>query len=262
MLDGGVAFANNVPTINFVFAGGMSVACNCAVNCFFMISGYFIREEERVKSCKNRIKKIWVPTFLYSVLIGLLLVSLGEIQLSTKQKVFLFFLILSNQYWFSTCFIEMTMILPFLAKMLRQLNKKMLLLFVAVLLLWDSIVPTIGVNASGNIGYGIMHALTMYVIGYTIRRLDFNLRKIYSIFLFIGCVVLIGVITISSIYITGNRNRTIADYNSILMIVQSVAVFLFFKKLNITKIKFSKMAPYVFGVYLLNDHPYLRDFLW
>lgn len=227
-----------------------------------MISGYFIREEETVESCKKRILKIWIPTFLYSVLIGLLLVGLGEIQLTGKQLAFLFFPVFGNQYWFSTCFIAMTMFLPFLAKMLKQLNKKELFLMVAILLIWDSIIPAIGVNAFGNLGYGIMHALTMYVIGYTIRKMDFELRRIYSILLFVGCVALIGAITIGSIYITGDRNRTIADYNSILMIIQSVAIFLFFKSLNITKIKFSKLAPYVFGVYLLNDHPYARNFLW
>ncbi|MGM9959234.1 MAG: acyltransferase [Erysipelotrichaceae bacterium] len=259
---GGVASATNVPIINYAFAGGVSVACNCAVNCFYMISGYFIRDEETVESCKKRIQKIWVPTFLYSVLIGLLLVALGEIQLSGKQLAFLFLPVFGNQYWFSTCFIAMTMFLPFLAKMLRQLDRRMLLLLVAILLIWDSIIPTIGVNAFGNIGYGIIHALTMYVIGYTVRKMDLKVRKVYSFLLFIGCVTLIGGITIGSIYITGDRNRTIADYNSILMIVQSVSVFLFFNSLNVTKFKFSKLAPYVFGVYLLNDHPYARTFLW
>ena len=227
-----------------------------------MISGYFIREEETIDSCKKRIWKIWVPTFIYSVVIGLLLVISGKIHLTVKLTIFLFFPVLSNQYWFSTCFIAMTMFLPFLAKMLRQLDKKMLLLLVGILLIWDSIIPTIGTNMFGNIGYGIMHAFTMYVIGYTIRKLDINLRMVYAILLFVGCILLIGGITISSIYITGDRNRTIADYNSILMIVQSVALFLFFKNLNIIKIKFSKIAPYIFGVYLLNDHPYAREFLW
>lgn len=259
---GGIASASNVPIINFAFAGGVSVACNCAVNCFYMISGFFIREIETLKSCKRKVYKIWVPTFLYSVLIGLLLMFSGNITLTTKQIVFLFFPVFGNQYWFSTCFIAMTMFLPYLARMLSQLDKKMFLLFVGILIVWDSVIPAIGVNAFGNIGYSILHTLTMYMIGYTIHRLDINLKKVYCILIFVGCVVLIGGITIGSIYITGDRNRTIADYNSIPMIIQSDALFLFFKGLNNVKLKFSKLAPYVFGVYLLNDHPYAREFLW
>lgn len=57
----------NVPIINFAFAGGVSAACNCAVNCFYMISGYFIREEETVKSIKRRILKIWIPALGYTI---------------------------------------------------------------------------------------------------------------------------------------------------------------------------------------------------
>lgn len=40
-----------------------------------------------------------------------------------------------------------------------------------------------------------------------------------------------------------------------------MAAFLFFKGLNVTKIKLSKKTPYAFGVWLLNDHPYVRVFL-
>ena len=120
------------------------MACNCAVNCFNMISGFFIREIETLESCKKRIYKIWIPTFLYSVLIGLLLMFFGNITLTIKQIVFLFFPVLENQYWFSTCFIAMTMFLPYLARMLSQLDEKKLLLFVGILIVWDSVIPAIG----------------------------------------------------------------------------------------------------------------------
>lgn len=69
-------------------------------------------------------------------------------------------------------------------------------------------------------------------------------------------------ITVLSIRFLGDRNRTIADYNSILMIIQSVALFCLFKNINIKRLNFSKFAPYVFGVYLLNDNQYAREFLW
>lgn len=43
---GGIANADNTYIINFAFSGGISVACNCAVNCFYLISGYFITGNE------------------------------------------------------------------------------------------------------------------------------------------------------------------------------------------------------------------------
>ena len=46
------------------------------------------------------------------------------------------------------------------------------------------------------------------------------------------------------------------------MVIQSIAFFLFFKELKIKKVSFSKLSPYIFGVYLLNDNAYAREFLW
>ncbi len=117
-------------------------------------------------------------------------------------------------------------------------------------------------NAFANIGYGLLHAVTMYIIGYAIKRFSWKMKSLYAVIIFIVCVGIIGGITILSMKLTGDRNRTIADYNSIFMVVQSIACFLFFLNIKIKKVRFSKFAPYVFGVYLLNDNQYAREFLW
>lgn len=204
---------------------------------------------------------MWVPTFFYSAVIPSLLALAGEISLSSKQFVMTFFPLLSNQYWFSTCFIAMTALLPFVAIMLKNTDDSMLIQLVLVMIIIDSIQPILGYNAFSNIGYGLIHAFTMYLIGYTIKRRAWRVRNYIAISAFIACVVAIGVITILSIKMTGDRNRTIADYNSLLMIIQSVAFFMFFLDLKV-KLHFSKLSPYIFGVYLLNDNQYARTFLW
>ena len=38
---GGIANASGVTMANFALSGGIAVTCNCAVNCFYMITGYF-----------------------------------------------------------------------------------------------------------------------------------------------------------------------------------------------------------------------------
>lgn len=265
---GGVANANGVPMINFAISGGVAVACNCAVNCFYMITGYFCgggnlqQEHKLFDRAKRSIKKVWVPTFLYSVLIPLLLMVTGNITLSAKQTVMLFLPILGNQYWFATCYIALMALSPFIAPALCRMDDKTLMRLVAVLILLDCIQPILGYNAFSNIGYGLLHAVTMYVIGYAIKRKDVHLKSLWCVLSFVLCVALIGLITVLSIKLTGDRNRNIADYNSILMVIQSVSFFLLFQNIKITKIRFSRLAPYVFGVYLLNDNAYARKFLW
>lgn len=258
---GGLAGAPNTPTLNMAFGGGLAVATNCGVNCFYLISGFFIKQEETLEECRKRIIKVWVPTLFYSVLIPNLLFLLGKISLSSKQIVMTFFPILSNQYWFTTCFLAMTALLPFIAVMFKNLDDSKITRLMIIMIIIDSIQPILGYNAFSNIGYGIVHAFTMYTIGYTIRRRNWRLRSFVTIPVFIACVGIIGLITIVSIKITGDRNRTIADYNSILMIIQSVAFFMFFLNLKVS-IKFSKLSPYIFGIYLLNDNQYARKVLW
>ena len=258
---GGIAGADNVPVLNLAFSGGVAVAFNCAVNCFYMISGYFISGNETLQRIGRRALKVWVPTFLYSVTIPLLLLAVGAISMSGNQIAYLFFPIIGNQYWFSTVFIAMTMLLPYIGKALCRCSEKELVILCGLLLFFDAIQP-MGVNAFANIGYGILHAATMYVIGYAIKCFSWRIKSIHAVLIYAGCVSIIGAITILSMELTGDRNRTIADYNSILMIVQFVALFMFFLNLNISKIRFSKLAPYVFGVYLLNDNQYAREFLW
>lgn len=126
MLDRGAANASNITFFNLASTGGIAVVCNCAVNCFYIISGYYITDNETFAICKKRITKVWISTVIYSVCIPLILI-------------------------------------------------------------------------------------------------------------FAVCVICIGVIIIISLKYTGDRVRTIADYNSTLMVLQSIAFFLFFSNLKIKK---------------------------
>lgn len=103
-------------------------------------------------------KKVWIPTAIYSISIPLILVAMGEISLNTKQIIYLFFPVLSNQYWFSTVFIAVTLLLPFLGKLLKVLDRNYLMKLMIILLLIDCIQPMLGCNAFSNIGYGLLHA--------------------------------------------------------------------------------------------------------
>ena len=228
---GGIANADGVSMVNFALSGVVAVACNCAVNCFYMISGYFC-DVGRVQKqniffdhAKRSIKKVWFPTLFYSVLIPLLLIFSGIIELSASQTVMTFLPVMGNQYWFATCYIALMALSPFIARAMYRMEDKDLKWLVAVLFFLDCIQPVLGYNAFSNIGYGLLHAVTMYVIGYTIKKKEIRLKSLYCVVAFIASVGLIGLVTVLSIKLTGDRNRTIADYNSILMVIQSVAFF-------------------------------------
>ncbi len=191
---------------NLGVAGGIAVACNCAVNCFYMISGYMINGTEEIKKIPKRVLKVWIPTLSYSVMIPILLQLFGRIHLTIKEDLFLFIPFMSNQYWFSTCFIAMAVLLPFISKLLVVLSKGELQFLILSLVLLDCIQPVLGMNAFSNIGYGVMHAMTMYVIGYYLKQYPLKMKTWVYGLTFITCVGIIGVITILSIKFTGDRN--------------------------------------------------------
>ena len=64
---GGAASSRNITFFNLAFTGGVAVACNCAVNCVYMISGYYISGDETSENFKKRIKRVWIPTAIYSI---------------------------------------------------------------------------------------------------------------------------------------------------------------------------------------------------
>lgn len=259
---GGVAGATDIGFLNMGFSGGLAVACNVAVNCFYMISGFFIKDIESFESCKKRIVKIYSSTWFYSVVLPVVAMLFGVIRLDLKSTVFLGLPILSNQYWFSTCYIAMTSLLPFIATMLKNLKQKEVDMLLGILLFSDCIQPVLGINAFSNIGYGLLHAFTMYILGYWINRSKIKLKSIFSVLIYIISVIaIIGIIFIS-IQLHGDRNRTVADYNSILIVIASFGLFMTFLNLRIKTKVFGRIAPYAFAVYLLNDNQYLREFLW
>lgn len=69
---GGLASAKNTTIVNLAF-GGVAVATNCGVNCFYLISGYFIKQEESFEGCKRRILKVYLPTIVVAYGVILLL---------------------------------------------------------------------------------------------------------------------------------------------------------------------------------------------
>ena len=199
---------------------------------FYPVSFGALNEKEKASDLsfddsKKRIKKIWESTLFYSIVIPLFLHFIDNVDLSIMMAL----PVLSNQYWFSTTYICMMLIFPFFIKAAKKCDKKQLKQLVLSLLFIDVVQPIFGYNAFSNIGYGLIHALTMITVGYYLKKENIRLSNWKAVGMYIGSIIMIGIIIIISIAVTGDRNRTIADYNSIFMVLASVGFFLLFLKL-------------------------------
>ena len=91
---GGINNAENTSQINYLISNGLSVFCRVAVNCFYMISGYFIRksnDEITPKYVGNAAFKLYKKIWIYSVLIFFVAIVGRIVKFSIKGLLKAFF---------------------------------------------------------------------------------------------------------------------------------------------------------------------------
>lgn len=242
--------------VNYLIASVLNVFFHVAVNCFFLNSGFFLKETKELS-----IKKIFIPAIkilvrvlVCTVLCLILYIFFGLISPSLDLLSGLFPL-LNNSYWFVTVFVLISMLRPFFGLFIPRLQNKHLILLTAVLLFFDCVQPFFGNNAFNEIGNGFLHAFTMLVLGHLLSRIkDFKFKKIISICVYVVICIAVRLtpMTVGKLFAGFNYDYMLI-YNNPLIITASAAFFTFFSSLNIRCTFFSKISPYVLSIYLVND---------
>lgn len=261
----GLRSSTDIPSYNRIIAQCLSSLSWCAVNAFFMISGFLIRNKEVSISgmlIVIRIVKIWAKVFLINAIIYLLAIIGGVIPINVESLFCMMCPILSNRYWFITVFLLLTAVIPFIQNMLVRLSNVEVLILSLVLLTFDSIQPLFEHNGFGENGYGFLHSLTCLLIGYTIKR--YYSVKIgrggYFLVYIASCFV--GVILYTFINSTFKINVSILlCYNSPFYIMAAVGLICFFNSLSIKNKVVSKLAPFSLGIFLIQSQV-IRDYIW
>ncbi len=262
---GGVRNNPNIPLYNSLFGSGISILSWCAVNVFFMLSGYLSSKSSTTEitgvATLKRVLKIWLKVFIVNALFYLIAFLLGILPLNVKYVFCMFCPILSNQYWFITVFLLITAILPFLMRLASFLTNIEFLVILAVLLFFDSIQPLFGFNGFGEDGYGFLHAVTCVFVGFAIRKSpSFCFTRKQSIAMYLGASLAVAVIMYLGKYI-GLDVSVVMNYNSPLFIIAGIGLLSLFATLNIKSKYPSVIAPYVLGIFLI-QHQIIRDYLW
>lgn len=276
LIHGGIMQAVNPGSINYILAIFLKSVTLFAVNCYVLISGYFL-----VKS-KWRIKKLLLlvaQVIFYSVLIYLLLVATGSIPFSLKNLLFSFFPILTKRYWFVTIYIGMYLLSPFVNKLIESLTQRQHALCILLLFLlfsfWPNIIYSSDPMDAGG-GHGVAWFLTLYMVAaylrlyYTPRKGQG--RKLLACYLLMVVVPPFFKIAYTNFFNQMNLNLAgpspdlLYEYHSVPVLVASVSLFMAFLYLKIKSPSVSKiisfLAPLTFGVYLIHDNAYLRPVLW
>lgn len=270
---GGILINVKLFSFNYILAWSLEALAFVSVNCYVLISGYFLVDS---KFKIRKMLKIWIEVLFYSIFIYILMLLIDNKNINIKNIVMSILPVLSKSYWFATTYIALYCLFPFLNILIKSMSKRELQILLALLVfmfsIWPNLMPFSKTLESGG-GVGIAWFICLYFISAYVR-LYFNLnikKRIYLISYFI-CSLLIVLSKVILEYLAErisvlSKGTTIFyQYNSVLVLVSSISLFMFFiniriesKDLNKIILKFSSTT---FGVYLIHDNNFIRNILW
>lgn len=278
LAHGGVLSAASAP-LPAAFAWTCEALAYVGVNCYVLISGYFlILSEFRVR----RLARLWMQVFFYSIVLYAVAVLFGADSFSLAQTVKYLLPTLTRKYWFFTAYIGLSLLSPFLNRLLRQLPKRMFRLLIAVLIglfcVWPNLLAFSDLLPFGD-GYSVCWFVTLYCIGAYLRLHPVKARRSVCLAVWFGCSLvtaaehflylrfLDGSAVSSAFGSAASRLPTLFyAYNSVPVLAATVALFLFFRATTLSGVRISRavtrLAPLTFGVYLIHDHECVRKWLW
>ena len=273
---GGLIEGTLVPgSLNWYAGNILCVITKQAVNCFVLISGYFLC------TARFRLKKLvtlWLQIFFYSVVVYLVLLALPlEITFSVKELMKCAMPFITDRYWFVSDYLLLYITFPFLNCAIRSMDRKTHLLCCGVLLLVFSILPNLvyvydftGIN--GGYSYTwfcVLYMLAAYIRLYVPKRIK------HQKWMFPGYVLL-------SLVICGERfvatyltplvfGRVVLtslfySYNSMISVPCALLLFQGFRGMKLSSKHLGRIigavAPLTFAVYLIHEQDILRPILW
>ena len=271
MIHGQVLDAVAANSPNYFLLHVLRAFLSVHVNCFVLISGYFLCTHE------FRIRKffsLWGQAFFWSLTLYLFLCISGFAPFALKSLLKACLPFTQQRYWFVPTYLLMYLLVPILNAAVRSMSQRQHAYFLAVfftvyialqnLFFWEKFTST---NSYDPLFFAFLYLIAAYFRMYPAKRT----KRFYLLCYIAACAfATIWKIGMSwlSVRLFGEVKGDIIflSYNSITMVIASACFFRFFEGLRITKKKIQRIAPLVssltFGIYLIHEQPEVRTFLW
>lgn len=226
-----------------------SLAFVC-VNCFILISGYF--------GIKWKWRSLW--NYLYQVMFWTILayfvaIAIGIHDFNIKQFGWTLVTFVSNN-WFKLSYLGLFMFAPVLESFVEKSTQRQLGCFIVAFYLFSTLFGWI-LQASPEFREGctFVSLSGLYLIGAYTRRYDLNVlrfNKWIDLALYLGIGFLLVILSVIALNL--GITSSLYGYLNPLVIIESVYLFLFFRKLDIgysrlvNWIAASAFAAYLFHV--------------
>lgn len=261
---GGVLSSLNQSTFNYKLAYFLEIFAYCAVDIFGIISGYVAYNSKKDKIKFSNLLNIWFETVFYCLLISIVFKFIIPNNDINIMKALL--PISSNTYWYITAYFGLFIISPFLINSIKKYSNNYAKKLFVIIYLFFSIIGTIFNLVSG---YTILWLVILFIIGMIINKC--NLFKNIKIWKMI--IIILGLVMITWIYyfygfdisIFGKSigRNILVSYTSPTILLIAMLYVVIFSKLKFTNtckriISFFSVSS--LSIYLVNDHPLVRNY--
>ena len=240
------------------------------INIFMSIFGYFNIVEKNYSKTICRSFRIVFQVFFYSVLIYGLFVAFGIVVFNFFDLIKVCFPVTLDEYGFPTVYIIVALISPVVNNGITNLSRAQRKMMLIVSLLIWSVIPTLSLGYINYYGTTLGQYLLMYILG-GIIRIDYtksgSSKKIGVEMVATSSLCLLLV----AILYTVLENKSIPYMPSIMVFFSRYSIFsimlacgllMFFTSLSITSRMINVVGSLTFGIYLIHDNRFVRDFLW
>lgn len=253
----------NIYSNNFFYVNIIKSLTIVAVNCYILITGYFgINSTINLK----KIRKIYIQVLFYSLVINGVFLLFKVKNITNYIILQTFFPITMKSWWFITNYLILCLIIPYINKLVKSLSfkeiNKLLIILFGVFTLWSSLI-IIGNPIDNSGGYSLYNFIYIYIIGAYINLYfqDKKINKKITLMIYLTSSFILSIFNVFISRIKGG-DLTIYAYNFLPVFLSSIALFLFFKEVNIQNKLINKIASLTLGVYLIHDHPFLREYIY
>ena len=238
----------------FIEAGGY-----IGVNCFVLISGYFLSASTHSQIRAPHLFKLLGQTLFYSVAIFAAACALGLQEFKINWIIRACFPISNKVWWYATAYVVLYLLHPYLNRLIHTMNRRAYQNLIAILVLIRSVIPLITRETFPTEDF--LWFATLYLIAGYIRLYGLNpkltARRSFLLFVVFGLMryaAAIAMVHISfRIPTTLGRALLMYEPNSLFTLLTSVFLFAAFEKAQIKSSRIiNTIASASFGVYLLH----------
>ena len=224
---GGAAQNVVFPNFSWMYVHFVGAFCTPLVNCFVLISGYFLIERKALQ-IRKAINLICITAF-YGAASYLIAMLCTNQTWSVQDFVYAVIPFFKGTRWFVETYIILILLAPFLNKALRSLSKQSFEILLAIQISIFSIWYSIGLSAPVlDDGYGIINFITLYMLGGYIKMYGRE-TKIYQLRrrVFLSAYIAMALLTFLLSYFTNPYG-----YAYITNVLGATACFILFAKWN------------------------------